>query len=357
MNLSQKSSRQWVWPLVVSFGLLFIINGCAMFEDEETAKGRKIYKHYCMHCHGESGKQGEGFNWDSLSNMDFPPPKDLSDSSMGESIADEDIFNAISREMKDTTDPKVVDDVDYFGVATMPSFKYTLSEMEIWTLVRYVRSLHGGDFSFDVKGRRQQLESELEAATQELETATQALEAAEAKRDEEVEAAEAAAEAAGDEDFEAEEIELPEEEIATQAAIKQKEAALAFERFAKRPKMTVARPDLTVSDEARAELEKTGKHLYFNKYGCNSCHRIDGLGGLVGPELDRAGFRLNGTWVYKWLMYPQGIKKHTRMPNLGFNDQDARAVTAYLGTLRAPKPDKSADSSIPGEASPESEPE
>ncbi|GJL65796.1 MAG: hypothetical protein NPIRA05_07670 [Nitrospirales bacterium] len=356
MNLSQQSWRQWVRPLVVSVALVFIVNGCAIFEDEETAKGRKIYRHYCMHCHGESGKQGEGFNWDSLSNMEFPPPKDLSDSSMGDSISDEDIFNAISREMKDTADPQVVDDVDYFGVATMPTFKYTLSEMEIWNLVRYVRSLHGGDFTFDIEGRRQQLESELETATQELEAASQALEVAEEKRDEEIEAAEAAAEAAGDEDFEAEEIELPEEEIATQAAIKHKKAKLTFESFAKRPKMTVARPDLTVSDEERAELEKTGKHLYFNKYGCNSCHRIDGLGGLVGPELDRAGFRLNDTWVYKWLMYPQGIKKRTRMPNLGFNDQDARAVTAYIETLRAPKPAKSI-AAVPEVVSEEADPE
>jgi len=64
------------------------------------------------------------------------------------------------------------------------------------------------------------------------------------------------------------------------------------------------------------------------------------VGGLVGPALDRAGFRLNDTWVYRWIRYPQGIKKHTRMPNLGFNDHDARAVTAYIETLRAPKPDK-----------------
>ena len=340
MSLSQQSQRWWVWPTLVIMGMFFFVNGCALFEDERTAKGKKLYKHYCMHCHGESGRQGEGFNWDSLSNMEFPPPKDLSDSSMGDSISDEDIFNAISRDMKDTSDPKVVDDVDYFGVATMPSFKYTLSEMEIWSLVRYVRSLHGGSFSFDVEGRSQQLGSELESAKQELDAATQALEAAEEKRDAEVEAAEAAAEAAGDEDFEAEEIDLPEEETATQAAVKHTQAKKAFERFAKRPKMTVARPDLSTTDEEQAVLAETGKHLYFNKYGCNSCHRIKEQGGLVGPELDRAGFRLNGTWIYKWIMYPQGIKKHTRMPNLGFNDQDARAVTAYLKTLRAPKPDK-----------------
>ncbi len=340
MSSLKEAQKWWAWPTFVIIGIFLFVNGCALFEDERTAKGKKLYRHYCMHCHGESGRQGEGFNWDSLSNMDFPPPKDLSESSMGDSISDEDIFNAISRDMKDTSDPKVVDDVDYFGVATMPSFKYTLSEMEIWSLVRYVRSLHGGSFTFDVEGKGQQLEAEMNSAKESLDIATQALEVAEEKRDAEISAAEEAAEAAGDEDFEAEEVELAEEEIATQAAIKHIQAKKAFERFAKRPKMTIARPDLTATDDQNAVLAKEGKHLYINKYGCNSCHRLEGQGGLVGPELDRAGFRLNGTWIYKWLMYPQGIKKRTRMPNLGLDDHDARAVTAYLKTLRAPKPDQ-----------------
>ena len=169
----------------------------------------------------------------------------------------------------------------------------------------------------------------------------QTLEAAEEKRDAEIEAAEAAAEAAGDEDFEAEEIELPEEELAAQAESKHDEAKAAFENFTKRPKRSsIARPDLTVSDGDRTKLEEKGKHLYSNTYGCNGCHSIGDVGGLVGPALDRVGFRLNDTWVYRWIMYPQAMKKHTRMPNLGINDQDARALTAYLDTLRAPKPDK-----------------
>lgn len=323
-------------------GFVFLVNGCALFEDERTAKGRELYRHYCMHCHGESGRQGEGFNWESLSSMDFPPPKDLSESSMRDSMGDKDFFNAISRDMRDTSDPKVVEDVDYFGVATMPTFKYTLSEEEIWSLVRYVRTLHGGDFEFDVEGRRQELEANFEQAKQDLESATQALEAAEAKREAEIAAAEAAAEAAGDKDFEAEEIELPEEEAATQAAIKFEEAKVALENFTKRPKVAqlARRPDLDIADEDLPALEKTGKRLYRSKYGCNSCHSIGGQGGVVGPELDRAGFRLNDTWIYRWIMYPQGMKKHTRMPNLGINDEDARALTAYLKTLRAPKPDQ-----------------
>ncbi len=74
-----------------------------------------------------------------------------------------------------------------------------------------------------------------------------------------------------------------------------------------------------------------------DKYGCNGCHSIDGQGGVVGPPLDRAGFRLNDTWIYRWIKYPQIMKRKTRMPNLGITDEDAKAITMYLGTLRAPK--------------------
>ena len=255
MSLWIQESRRVIGPVLMVMCLVFLVIGCALFEDEQTKKGKKLFRHYCMHCHGESGRPGEGFNYDRLDpsseegqGMEFPPPKDLSESSMGDSISDEDIFNAISREMKDTTDPKVVDDVDYFGVATMPTFKYTLSEEEIWSLVRYVRSLHGGDFEFDVEGRRLQLEAAYNEAKQASDTANQALEVAEEKRDVEVEALEAAAEEAGDEDFEAPEVELPEEEAAANAAIKFEEAKIAFESFSKRPKVKnlPRRPDLTV---------------------------------------------------------------------------------------------------------------
>jgi cytochrome c1 len=34
---------------------------------------------------------------------------------------------------------------------------------------------------------------------------------------------------------------------------------------------------------------------------------------------------------------PQGMKSETRMPALGLSDADAKAVTMYLGTLRAPR--------------------
>ena len=116
-------------------------------------------------------------------------------------------------------------------------------------------------------------------------------------------------------------------------------AQIALNNFSTRPGkgVSVPRPDLTVKPAETTKLVDRGKQLYENKYGCNGCHNLAGEGGKIGPALDRAGFRLNATWIYRWLKNPQAMDAHTRMPALGLNDADAKAVTIYVSTLRAPK--------------------
>ena len=97
---------------------------------------------------------------------------------------------------------------------------------------------------------------------------------------------------------------------------------------------------VTASSAEEAKLAARGKQLYYNKYGCNACHKIGQSGGEVGPPLDRAGFRLNSSWVYRWIKYPQIMKPHTKMPNLGVSDDDAKAIMFFLKTLNAPPPDR-----------------
>jgi mono/diheme cytochrome c family protein len=237
--------------------------GCALFESEQVSKGRNLYVYYCAHCHGESGKPGQGFNWKL---MPDPKPKDLSNKDEMSTLKDEEIFATISRDMKDTT-PDIGDKIgdDEFAVPTMPTFKYTLSEEELWSLVAYVRTLHG---------------MKLQKA-----------------------------------DF----------------------ASLKKERPKGAP---VPKPTVTVTSTEEAKLAERGKRLYLNKYGCNACHKIGATGGEVGPPLDRAGFRLNTHWVYRWIKYPQIMKPGTKMPNLGISDDDAKAIMLYLKTLNAPPLDK-----------------
>jgi len=317
-----------VWAMVVG--------GCA---SEQQQKGHELYNHYCMHCHGENGRQNEGFNWSS---MPDPKPKDLSNKSEMSTFKDEDIFNTISRDMKDTSPggDKIGD--DDFAVPTMPTFKYTLSEDEIWAIVGYVRGLHGMKLEFKVEDRKNELAAALQTAQAKLDQATKSYEAAEKKANDEAEKKSAELK----KDIEPDESSYAKELAAMGQAKKELDAAQsALNYFSTRPGkgVNIARPDLTVKPEQTAELVALGKRLYSNKYGCNGCHSLGAEGGKVGPALDRAGFRLNGTWIYRWVKNPQAMKPETRMPALGLSDGDAKAVTMYLGTLRAPKAEATAD--------------
>ncbi|MFQ5628782.1 MAG: c-type cytochrome [bacterium] len=81
------------------------------------------------------------------------------------------------------------------------------------------------------------------------------------------------------------------------------------------------------------EAIERGRGLYFEKYGCQSCHIIDGKGGYVGPPLDRSGERLQPGWTFKWLMHPQKYKPDTLEPTTGMYEAEARDIVAYLVSL------------------------
>ncbi|MCP9448939.1 MAG: c-type cytochrome [Nitrospira sp.] len=308
-----------------------LASGCA---SEQEKKGRELYTHYCSDCHGESGRQNEGFNWSA---MPDPKPKDLSNKSEMSTFKDEELFATISRNMLDTSE-EGGDEIgdDDFAVPTMPTFKYTLSEEEIWAIVGHVRTLHGMKMEFDVAARKRSLEEGLKAAQEAFDRTKQAYEEAERKANEEAERKSQEL----NKDIDVDESAYADELAAMTEAKKELEAAkAALNNFTTRPGkgQSVPRPDLTTPPAEMAQLVERGKRLYENKYGCNGCHSLAGEGGKIGPPLDRAGFRLNPTWIYRWLKNPQAMDSATRMPALGLSDADAKAVTFYLGTLQAPK--------------------
>lgn len=328
-----KAARLGVMGFAVGVigGAAVLIGGCA---NEQEKRGHELYTHYCSDCHGESGKQNEGFNWSS---MPDPKPKDLSNKGEMSTFKDEELFATISRDMLDTSE-EGGDEIgdDDFAVPTMPTFKYTLSEDELWAIVGHVRTLHGMKMEFNVAARKTSLEEALKAAQTKFDQAKQAYEAAEKKASDE-------AERKSEElkkDVEVDESAYADEQAAMVQAKKELDAAqVALNNFSTRPGkgVSVPRPDLKTPPAQVAQLVERGKRLYENKYGCNACHNVGGEGGKIGPALDRAGFRLNPTWVYRWLKNPQAMDAHTRMPALGLNDADAKAVTMYVETLRAEK--------------------
>lgn len=79
-----------------------------------------------------------------------------------------------------------------------------------------------------------------------------------------------------------------------------------------------------------------GRQLFYSKYACQSCHIIDAKTdkGYIGPTLTQVGSRLTPAWVYAWLKNPQALRPGAAEPNQNLTDEDARALTAFLMSLK-----------------------
>lgn len=87
--------------------------------------------------------------------------------------------------------------------------------------------------------------------------------------------------------------------------------------------------DLPVADDLA-----NGKNL-FDKKGCLGCHKLEGRGNTIGPELTsvgRQGHR-NSEWLFKHFKDPQSVSPGTPMPKFGFTDKEAKELTLYMLSL------------------------
>ncbi len=85
-----------------------------------------------------------------------------------------------------------------------------------------------------------------------------------------------------------------------------------------------------------AEVEQ-GKQLFYSKYNCQSCHIADYQKdkGYIGPALSTVGTRLTAPWIFAWLKNPQALRPGAIEPNQHISDADARALTAFLMSLKS----------------------
>ena len=79
-----------------------------------------------------------------------------------------------------------------------------------------------------------------------------------------------------------------------------------------------------------------GRQLFYSKYACSSCHIVDPAKdkGYIGPTLTQVGSRLTPAWMYHWLKNPQELRPGTIEPNQHISDDDARALMAFLSSLK-----------------------
>ena len=76
-----------------------------------------------------------------------------------------------------------------------------------------------------------------------------------------------------------------------------------------------------------------GRHL-FETQGCRGCHKLNGVGGTIGPDLTEEGavHRLP-QWLEKHFLNPNVVSANSPMPNFHFTKQQARELTFYMLSL------------------------
>jgi mono/diheme cytochrome c family protein len=80
-------------------------------------------------------------------------------------------------------------------------------------------------------------------------------------------------------------------------------------------------------DDSEVEV---GRKLYYEKYACNACHRIDSKGGTIGPDLTVVGARLRPEWIAYHLRDPKAFVKNSLEPVFNLTDNEIRDLTAFL---------------------------
>ncbi len=80
------------------------------------------------------------------------------------------------------------------------------------------------------------------------------------------------------------------------------------------------------------KLVAKGAALYV-KAGCDSCHQVNGIGGHIGPALDRVSQRRSREWIERHFVAPSALSPGSIMPPYHFSKEDQDAIVTYLFSL------------------------
>jgi nitric oxide reductase subunit C len=98
--------------------------------------------------------------------------------------------------------------------------------------------------------------------------------------------------------------------------------ALTYDSLVKMPQRT--------HEEKLDSRVASGKWVW-QKYNCNDCHTILGIGGYYAPDVTKVmGYR-DADWTTRFLKDPHAVwPAERRMPNLHLQDQEIADVVAFL---------------------------
>ncbi|MBI3593796.1 MAG: cytochrome b N-terminal domain-containing protein [Nitrospirae bacterium] len=72
----------------------------------------------------------------------------------------------------------------------------------------------------------------------------------------------------------------------------------------------------------------------YAKMACAGCHRIQGKGGMAGPDLSFEGDKRDKAWLIAHFKDPQSLSPGSFMPAVRLPDRDLEELTAYLLSLK-----------------------
>ncbi|MBT8194780.1 MAG: c-type cytochrome [Acidimicrobiia bacterium] len=89
------------------------------------------------------------------------------------------------------------------------------------------------------------------------------------------------------------------------------------------------------SDNPAAPRLAEGSRL-FEEAGCRGCHRLDGWGNQLGPDLDDSAHGKPRTpeWLLKHFLDPSKLVPESAMPQYGFSEEEAEALTLFMMSRR-----------------------
>ncbi len=99
------------------------------------------------------------------------------------------------------------------------------------------------------------------------------------------------------------------------------------------PKPVTVAKTKEVSPEGKVLVSK-GKDLYYRNR-CDLCHKIEGKGGSVGPDLTKVGSQRSKEWLSIQIKDPKSNNPNTKMPSYGqLSDDEIQAIVTFLSELK-----------------------
>ncbi|MFZ1377624.1 MAG: c-type cytochrome [Geothrix sp.] len=86
-----------------------------------------------------------------------------------------------------------------------------------------------------------------------------------------------------------------------------------------------------------AEMVKQGEKLVLDR-ACTACHKLGDRDGGIAPDLSFEGLLKDGPWIYEHFKNPKSTMPDSIMPAFRFTDDEFKAMTAYLLTLKGTTP-------------------